>query len=64
MLAPGGHFVIADIVEHSDEAARRLAAETWDRVVRQQSLELAGTAEAYEFFVREGWNTFRYLDSV
>ncbi|MBN1146011.1 MAG: class I SAM-dependent methyltransferase [Anaerolineales bacterium] len=62
MLVDGGIFVIADIVEHKDEASGRVAAEVWDEVVRAQSLELRGDTQAYDFFVREGWNTFRYLD--
>jgi tRNA (cmo5U34)-methyltransferase len=62
MLGDGGVFVIADIVEPADEAGKRLAAETWDEVVRRQSLEIDGNTDAFDFFVREGWNTFRYLD--
>jgi len=62
MLVDGGLLVIADIVQHPTEAAKRVAAETWDRVVQKRSLELDGNADAYEFFEREGWNTFWYLD--
>lgn len=62
MLAEDGAFVIADIVEQASEAGRRLAAETWDRVVRKRSIELDGHTEAFDFFQREGWNTFWYLD--
>jgi tRNA (cmo5U34)-methyltransferase len=62
MLVDDGAFVIADIVEHTNEMARRLAAETWDQVVRKRSMELDGNTEAFEFFEREGWNTFWYLD--
>ena len=62
LLVDGGAFVIADIVEQATELGKRLAAETWDRVVRQQSIELDGNTEAFAFFQREGWNTFRYLD--
>ena len=62
MLVEGGAFVIADIVEHSNEESQRLAAETWDEVVRKRSIELDGKPQAFEFFKKEGWNTFRYLD--
>jgi len=62
MLLDGGAFVIADIVEHQNEAGKRVAAETWDKVVQKRSLELDGNAQAYEFFEGEGWNTFWYLD--
>jgi tRNA (cmo5U34)-methyltransferase len=62
MLLPGGAFVIADIVEQPVDVGRRLAAETWDEVVRQRSIELDGNTEAFAFFEREGWNTFWFLD--
>jgi tRNA (cmo5U34)-methyltransferase len=62
MLVGDGVFVIADIVDHTRATGKRLAAETWDSVVRRRSLELDGTTEAFDFFVREGWNTFWYLD--
>jgi tRNA (cmo5U34)-methyltransferase len=62
MLVEGGAFVIADIVEQSSQEGRRLAAETWDEAVRVRSIELDGNTGAYEFFKREGWNTFWYLD--
>jgi len=62
MLEKGGLFIIADIVEMQGESGKRVAAEVWDEAVRKRSLELDGNTEVYEFFVREGWNTFRYLD--
>jgi tRNA (cmo5U34)-methyltransferase len=62
MLVPGGAFVIADIVEQRTEAGTRLAAKTWDEVVRRQSLELEGHTGPFDFFRREGWNTFWFLD--
>jgi tRNA (cmo5U34)-methyltransferase len=62
MLVNDGAFVIADIVEHTNEVGRRLAAETWDKVVRKRSVELDGHTKAFEFFEQEGWNTFGYLD--
>jgi len=62
MLVDDGAFVIADIVEHKHKVGRRLAAETWDELVRKRSMELDGNTEAFEFFEREGWNAFWYLD--
>lgn len=62
MLADGGVLVVADIVEQNSKAGRRVAAETWDEVVRKRSLELGGSTEAFDFFQREQWNTFWYLD--
>jgi tRNA (cmo5U34)-methyltransferase len=62
MLVKDGAFAIADIVEHTNEMGRCIAAKTWDEVVRKRSVELDGNTEVFEFFEREGWNTFWYLD--
>ena len=62
MLVDEGMFVIADIVEHTNEPGKRLAAETWDEVVQRRAIDLDGNTEAFDTFAREGWNTFWYLD--
>lgn len=62
MLDPGGALIIADIVEQKTDAGKRVAAEAWDRVVRRQSMEQDGDSHAFDFFQREGWNTFWFLD--
>jgi tRNA (cmo5U34)-methyltransferase len=62
ILVAGGAFVIADIVEHQNKEGRRVAAETWDKMVRKLSMELDRNTMAFEFFKRERWNTFWYLD--
>ena len=62
MLVEGGAFVIADTVEQSSEAGKRIAAEIWDESVRKLSIELDENTRAFEFFKKEGWNTLRYLD--
>jgi tRNA (cmo5U34)-methyltransferase len=62
MLKPGGSIVIADIVDPAGKQGKLLAADQWDQLVKERSLELDGKPAAYEFFKREGWNTFRYLD--
>lgn len=64
MLLPGGIFLMADLVLPVGSEAMEFAAAEWDAAVRQQALELDGTLEAYEFFVREGWNIFRYPDPM
>jgi tRNA (cmo5U34)-methyltransferase len=61
MLAPGGRFIIADVVE-AGPMGKNLAAESLDELVRKRSLELDGNLSAFDFFRREGWNIFRYLD--
>lgn len=47
LLAPGGWFVIADIVEPANQAGWKLAADAWDEAIREQSLELDGTLEGF-----------------
>jgi tRNA (cmo5U34)-methyltransferase len=62
MLSEGSAFIIADVIEPATSAGRSVAADAWDEVVRQRSLELDGSTEGLNFFMREGWNTYRYLD--
>lgn len=62
MVAPGGVFIIADMVDPATPSSREIAADAWDEVVRQRSMELEGNTAALDFFLREGWNTYRYLD--
>jgi tRNA (cmo5U34)-methyltransferase len=62
MLAPGGAFVVADMIEPATSPGRGVAADEWDAVVRERARELDGNTAGFEFFQREGWNTFRYLE--
>jgi tRNA (cmo5U34)-methyltransferase len=62
MLAQGGTFVVADMVEPATTSSCQVAADAWDEVVRQRSIELDGDTQGLDFFMREGWNTFRYPD--
>ncbi len=62
MLSPDGIFIVADIIAHPDRMGEQQAAEALDDIVRRRSLELDGNLSAFEFFIREGWNIFRYLD--
>ncbi len=62
LLSEGGVFVIADLVEHDSVAGRRAAAEQWDEIVRQQAIDLDGNEQTFEFFQREGWNSFRSIE--
>ncbi|OXM74854.1 MULTISPECIES: class I SAM-dependent methyltransferase [Amycolatopsis] len=54
MLVPGGVFVMADLVEPAGARARAVAAEHWDRAVRD-----AGGDEAARAFERAEWNYYR-----
>ncbi len=62
MLVPGGVFIIADIIDPKHPRGRTLAATSYDVAVRDRSLELDGSLDGFEFFQREGWNIFHYLD--
>lgn len=62
MLAPGGPFIIADLVEPAQQMGWRLAADAWDEAVRERALALDGSTEAFERFRRERWNTYRHFD--
>lgn len=59
MLAPGGVFVMADLVEPTGSTARRIAGDHWERAVRQASRERFGGDEAAEAFEAAGWNYYR-----
>lgn len=62
MLAGNGVLIIADVVAYRDKMGSHQAAEALDEVVRKRSMELDGNLSAFEYFDREGWNIFRYLD--
>jgi cyclopropane fatty-acyl-phospholipid synthase-like methyltransferase len=62
MLAPGGAFIIADIVKPNHPRSESVAAEAYDAAVLERSLKLDGDTRAFEFFNNEGWNIFKELD--
>lgn len=62
MLSAGGVFIVADMVEPATPVGRSIAADALDEAVRQRSIELDGNTEALDFFLGEGWNTYRYFD--
>jgi SAM-dependent methyltransferase len=62
MLADGGAFIVADIVEPATSIGRNIAADNLDEAVRQRSIELDGSTAALDFFLKEGWNTYRFFD--
>jgi tRNA (cmo5U34)-methyltransferase len=59
MLAPGGVFVMADLVEPTGPAARTLAADDWDAAVWAASEALFGSDEAVIAFRETHWNYYR-----
>lgn len=62
LLAPGGVFLIADLVEPAHPPGWRLAAQEWDEAVRERAQQPGGVLEAFEAFERLRWNLFRYFD--
>jgi tRNA (cmo5U34)-methyltransferase len=62
-LSPRGAILIADIVEPQHPAARRLAAERWDALARQQA-DAIGAPELFRRFLDERWNHFRFPDAT
>jgi tRNA (cmo5U34)-methyltransferase len=62
ILAPGGVFIIADMIDPVHPQSKKLAAEAYDEIVRRRALAIDGHGAAFDFFQREGWNIFRYLD--
>ena len=62
MISPGGAFLIADILDPVHPQSKALAASAYDRIVEQRARALDGDTRAFDFFQREGWNIFHYLD--
>jgi tRNA (cmo5U34)-methyltransferase len=63
LLAPGGVFVIADLVAHRDPTVQRLAADAWDAAVQRRALIFGNSLAPFAAFEREKWNYYRYPDS-
>jgi tRNA (cmo5U34)-methyltransferase len=64
MLVPGGVLVIADIIQPAGSGGVELAANTWEASVRQRAREIDGHPAAYERFVTDQWNMFRFPDDM
>jgi tRNA (cmo5U34)-methyltransferase len=64
LLAPGGAFIIADIIEPVNAAGNAVAAKGWDTAVKQRAQAIDGHQEAFDYFVREGWNYYRHPDPI
>lgn len=58
LLAPGGVFVLADLVEPARAAGQVIAAEAWDQAVKARALQLDGDLAAFERFQAENWNLY------
>jgi tRNA (cmo5U34)-methyltransferase len=58
LLAPGGVFVLADLVAPATGRGVEIAARAWDEAVKARALELDGDLAGFERFQREGWNYY------
>lgn len=59
-LAPGGVFVLADVIRPATDAGAAIAGDLWDDAVEQRSLELDGNRTGFDLFRRADWNHFRH----
>ncbi len=58
LLAPGGAFVLADLIEPARTAGQAIAAAAWDEAVKARALARDGDVEAFERFRAERWNYY------
>lgn len=58
-LAPGGVFVLADVIRPATRVGREIAARLWDEEVECRSLRLSGDRSGLEAFLKAEWNHFR-----
>lgn len=59
-LEPGGALLLADIIQPANQQIATFFSHQYDKVVREQSLELRGDLSGYDEFQQQEWNFFRY----
>lgn len=62
ILAPGGAFIIADLIAPAGPLANHVAAAAWDTAVQESAQALDGHLEAFAAFRQLEWNLFRHPD--
>ena len=62
LLAPGGAFVLADIMRPTSPAGFAVAAEAYERAVAERSLKERGDLSMLDKLRELRWNYFRYPD--
>jgi tRNA (cmo5U34)-methyltransferase len=62
LLAPGGVFVLADIMRPTSPSGFAVAAEAYERTVAERSLRERGDLSMLEKLRELRWNYFRYPD--
>lgn len=63
ILAPGGVFVLADLVAPLRDVGIAVAARMWDEAVQARALALDGDLAAFERFQAEDWNYYAMKES-
>ncbi len=58
-IAPGGVFVLADIMEAATDAGARISADMWDEETRRRALDIDGALDGFHAFEKASWNHFR-----
>ncbi|MEM7223149.1 MAG: class I SAM-dependent methyltransferase [Pseudomonadota bacterium] len=58
MLAPGGVFVLADLIAPASARGQDIAARTWDRAVEERARALDGNLAAFRRFQETQWNLY------
>ena len=64
LLASGGAFIIADIIKPVNSAAWAVAEKGWDTAVQQRAMAIDGHNQAYDYFIKNGWNYYRHPDPI
>ncbi|HEX7736364.1 MAG TPA: class I SAM-dependent methyltransferase [Ktedonobacteraceae bacterium] len=59
-LEPGGALLIADLVLPANQQIADFFAHQYDKIVREQSLDLRGDLSGFDEFQQQTWNYFRY----
>lgn len=59
-LAPGGVFVLADMIRPVNAAGHGIAADLWDAEVKRRSMELDGDLRGFRLFQDADWNNFHH----
>ncbi len=62
-LSPRGALLVADLIDPQHPAARRLAADRWDALAKQQA-DALGAPELFRRFVETHSNHFRFPDDM
>lgn len=63
-MAPGGSFLIFDLVLPTSKRAQKVQGDAWDGVVREQAVTLTGTDAIYQSFLSHRENCYHHPDPM